>query len=62
LDLSHDALRGMCRSILEAQLIDIEEMRDLLCREHRICDLIPLDGIKGRHGGRDHGARGPRGS
>jgi uncharacterized protein (DUF305 family) len=59
LDLSHDALRRMCRSILEAQLVDIEEMRDLLCREYRICDLLPLTGIKGRHSGRE--GRGPGG-
>lgn len=49
LDLSHDALRRMCRGILEGQLVDIEEMRELLCREYHICDLIPLSGIKGRH-------------
>jgi uncharacterized protein (DUF305 family) len=49
LDQRHDALRRMCRGILEGQLNDIDEMRELLCREYHICDLIPLSGLKGRH-------------
>ncbi len=51
LDQSHDALRRMCRGILEGQLNDIDEMREILCRAYRICDLIPSSGLKGRHSG-----------
>jgi hypothetical protein len=50
-DLQHDDLQRMCRSILEAQLLDIDEMRHLLCRHYDICDYQPLSGIKGVHSG-----------
>ncbi|RIL07255.1 MAG: DUF305 domain-containing protein [Proteobacteria bacterium] len=48
-DLDHDALRRMCRNIVEAQLNDVNEMRTLLCRVHGICDYVPVSGLKGRH-------------
>lgn len=40
-ELRHDALRRMCRNILEAQIVDIDEMRHLLCEEFSVCDFIP---------------------
>ena len=48
-ELRHDDLKRYCRGILEAQVLDIEEMRHLLCREYHICDYQPLGGIEGRH-------------
>ena len=50
-ELTHDDLKRMCRSILEAQLVDIDEMRHLLCREFNICDYQPFSGFKGHHTG-----------
>lgn len=49
--LMHDDLERYCRSILEAQLNDIADMRTLLCRNYTICDYQPLSGIKGAHSG-----------
>jgi len=40
-ELRHDDLRRYCRSIVEAQVLDVDEMRHLLCRDHDICDFQP---------------------
>lgn len=50
-DPEHQALDRYARSILEAQMNDINEMRELLCDRYNICDLQPYVGIKGRHTG-----------
>jgi hypothetical protein len=31
------------------QLMEIDEMRHLLCEKYGICDYQPLTGIKGQH-------------
>lgn len=50
-ELEHQQLDRYARSILEGQMNQINDMRDLLCREYNICDLQPYVGIKGRHTG-----------
>lgn len=50
-ELRHDDLKRMCRGILEAQVLDIDEMRHLLCRRYQICDYQPLGDIDGQHSG-----------
>jgi uncharacterized protein (DUF305 family) len=52
-ELRHDELKRMCRAILESQLVQIDEMRHLLCKYFQICDYQPLSGIKGVHSGDD---------
>ena len=52
-ELKHDELKRMCRAILESQLVQIDEMRHLLCMNFNICDYQPLRGIKGVHSGDD---------
>ena len=42
-DLEHDDLRRMCRNIVEMQILEIEEMRQLLCRQFGDCDYIPFE-------------------
>jgi uncharacterized protein (DUF305 family) len=48
-DLKHKELERYCRGIIDGQLNDIDEMRNLLCAQYSICDYQPLEGIKGRH-------------
>jgi uncharacterized protein (DUF305 family) len=48
-ELRHDDLKRLCRGILEAQVLDIDEMRHFLCRRYNICDYQPLGGVEGRH-------------
>lgn len=50
-DLNHKALQRYCRGIVNAQLNEIDAMRELLCDRFQICDYQPLTGIKGRHSG-----------
>lgn len=40
-ELQHADLRRYCRSIVDAQVIDIDEMRHLACRHFDLCDLQP---------------------
>jgi uncharacterized protein (DUF305 family) len=53
IDLDHDALQRYARGILEGQINDVNDFRDMLCREFHICDYQPYVGLKGRHSG-DH--------
>jgi uncharacterized protein (DUF305 family) len=53
-EIKHEALRRYAGGILEAQQGEINEMREMLCKEFNICDYQPYVGIKGRHTG-DHG-------
>lgn len=52
-ELRHKPLERYCRGIVNAQLGEIDAMRELLCRNHNICDYQPLTGLKGRHTGSD---------
>ena len=46
-DLAHDDLRRYCRSIVEMQMEEIDEMRQMLCRQFGSCDFIPFEGTAG---------------
>lgn len=50
-ELKHQALERYCRGIVNTQLNEIAEMREMLCDRYQICDYQPLRGIKGRHSG-----------
>lgn len=50
-ELRHKDLERYCRGILNGQLSQIDEMRNILCDRYQICDFQPLRGIKGRHSG-----------
>ena len=51
IDPEHHALQRYCSNIVHAQIGDIQDMREMLCREFSICDYQPLVGLKGRHSG-----------
>lgn len=38
-DLEHQPLRRFCQMIVNSELIEIDEMRDLACRHYNVCDL-----------------------
>lgn len=61
-DLRHEELRRLCRGIVEGQMNEVTSMRELLCREHSVCDYAPLSGLKGTHTGdsEEPGARDKR--
>ncbi len=42
-ELSHDALERYCNGIVHAQVSQIDEMRELLCREFGFCDFFPFE-------------------
>jgi uncharacterized protein (DUF305 family) len=42
-DLTHGSLRRYCRGILEAQVLGIESMRQMLCTEYGDCGFVPFD-------------------
>lgn len=39
--LEHGELRRYCRNILDMQLIEIDELRHMLCSAHQVCDFVP---------------------
>ena len=53
IDLEHHALNRYCSGIIHAQLNDIAEMREMLCKRFGYCDYQPVVGLKGRHSGGD---------
>lgn len=55
-DPRHEELQRYCRSMVQAQLADIEEMRHLLNMEFNIPDYQPTRGICGVHSGSDRDA------
>jgi uncharacterized protein (DUF305 family) len=50
-ELEHHELQRYCSNIVHAQINDISDMREMLCRDFSICDYQPLVGLKGRHSG-----------
>ena len=50
-DPERHALQRYCSNIVHAQISDIQDMREMLCREFSICDYQPLMGLKGHHSG-----------
>lgn len=47
-ELTHEDLQKLCRDVVDFQLSDIDEMRNLLCDKFNICDYQPF-GEGGRH-------------
>lgn len=52
-ELEHHMLGRYCEGIVHAQLNDISDMREMLCRDFSICDYQPIVGLKGRHSGKE---------
>lgn len=52
-DVAHTSLHRYCAGIVHAQLNDIADMREMLCKRFQICDYQPVVGLKGRHSGGD---------
>lgn len=50
-DVQHDELHRYCSGIVHAQINDIEDMREMLCKNFSIRDYQPIVGLKGRHSG-----------
>ena len=50
-DPAHVALHRYCSGIVHGQINDIEDMREMLCKDFSICDYQPVVGLKGRHSG-----------
>jgi len=53
IDLEHHMLQRYCSGIVHAQINDISDMREMLCRDFSVCDYQPLVGLKGRHSGNE---------
>lgn len=54
-DPAHVQLHRYCSGIVHSQINDIEDMREMLCRDFSICDYQPTVGLKGRHSGASEG-------
>lgn len=50
-DIRHAELQRYCRSMMQAQLSDIEEMRHMLAEHFNIVDYQPTRGLRGVHTG-----------
>ena len=50
-DIAHGELHRYCSGIVHSQINDIEDMREMLCKDFSICDYQPTIGLKGRHSG-----------
>ena len=46
-ELTHDDLRRYCRSIVDMQIQEIDEMRHMLCKQFGECGFIPFEGTAG---------------
>jgi uncharacterized protein (DUF305 family) len=53
-ELEHHELGRYCEGIVHAQINDISDMRDMLCRDFSICDYQPFFGLRGRHSRSDN--------
>lgn len=54
-DPVHVQLHRYCSGIVHAQISDIQDMREMLCKDFSICDYQPVVGLKGRHSGASEG-------
>ena len=50
-EITHAQLHRYCSGIVHSQINDIDDMREMLCKQFSICDYQPLVGLKGRHSG-----------
>ena len=50
-EIKHEPLHRYCEGIVHSQINDIEDMREMLCKNFSICDYQPIVGLKGRHSG-----------
>ena len=54
-DPAHVQLHRYCSGIVHSQINDIQDMREMLCKDFSICDYQPVVGLKGRHSGANEG-------
>jgi len=54
-DPAHNQLHRYCSNIVHGQINDIEDMREMLCKDFSICDYQPVVGLKGTHSGEKEG-------
>ena len=47
-ELKHKDVERYCRNIVNSQISDIDEMRELLCKNYKICDYQPLGDLNGQ--------------
>lgn len=47
-DVMHIDLQRYCQGIVNGQIMQINEMRKLLCEVYEVCDYQPLEGLRGR--------------
>lgn len=45
-DLSHDGLRRYCDNIVTMQKNSINDMREMLCKQFRDCDFVPVANVR----------------
>lgn len=47
-ELKHKDIERYCRNIVNSQISDIDEMRNLLCDNYKICDYQPVGDLNGQ--------------
>jgi len=50
-DVKHQPLIRYCSGIVHSQISDIQDMREMLCKNFAVCDYQSIVGLKGRHSG-----------
>lgn len=50
-DIQHDQLKHYCDGIVHAQVLQINDMREHLCKDFSICDYQPTTGPRGQSSG-----------
>lgn len=50
-DIAHDKLKNYCEGIVHNQVMGIDEMRKMLCKQFAICDFQPTAGLRGQYSG-----------
>lgn len=49
-DLEHHKLKDYCEGIVHHQLMEIGDMRDMLCKQFSVCDYLPASGLPSQAG------------
>jgi uncharacterized protein (DUF305 family) len=52
-ELEHHELQRYCSNVVHSQTNDIQDMREMLCKEFQVCDYQPFTGIEGAHSRKD---------
>lgn len=50
-DIQHEPLKDYCNAIVHAQTMEINAMREQLCKRFAICDFQPTAGLRGQSSG-----------